>query len=398
MVLILVVGILAAGCEAGESDGPLYTSADSAGVLVVESRAPQWGETRGWSVEAEPSLVIGAESGAPEILFSRVAGAVRLEDGRIVVADGQTNELRWFGPDGSYLRTAGGPGEGPGEFQYLRALHRCAPDVLHAFDLNWQARLYSLEGEFLRSYRITEPGRERGPYSLGCYPGGPIAITGWDDGLDRTGGGPPWPMGFYAQEAPAWILNLEGAPIAELGTFVTSERIGSPGGSGPHPFGRAAAVASGPDGVAIARGHRMEAERYDASGRLVQLFRGPDPRLELRSEDVATWRETALEDVPPELMAMRRREMQEMPMPDSIPAVDRILVDVHGHLWLRYFRIPRSTGPEQWAVFAPEGIWLGRLETPESMEILDIGDDHVLGLHRDPLGVERVRLHRLDRN
>ncbi|TVP54273.1 MAG: hypothetical protein EA351_13610 [Gemmatimonadales bacterium] len=37
-------------------------------------------------------------------------------------------------------------------------------------------------------------------------------------------------------------------------------------------------------------------------------------------------------------------------------------------------------------------------EVSESLEILDIGNDNVLGLRRDPLGVERVRLHRLDRN
>jgi len=47
-------------------------------------------------------------------------------------------------------------------------------------------------------------------------------------------------------------------------------------------------------------------------------------------------------------------------------------------------------------VFGPDGRWLGDVAAP-ALQALEIGEDHLVGLHRDPLGVESVRVHRLVR-
>jgi hypothetical protein len=64
----------------------------------------------------------------------RVAGAVRLADGRIVVADGVSSSLKVFDAHGSLQRTLGGAGEGPGEFRGLNLFTRLRSDSLIVFD------------------------------------------------------------------------------------------------------------------------------------------------------------------------------------------------------------------------------------------------------------------------
>ena len=54
--------------------------------------------------------------GEDPYLFRYAWDATKLSDGRIVVADRSTSELRVFDAAGTYLATWGGLGEGPGEF------------------------------------------------------------------------------------------------------------------------------------------------------------------------------------------------------------------------------------------------------------------------------------------
>ena len=59
-------------------------------------------------------------------MLDGVIDALVLSDGRIVVANQGTYELRVFNPSGIHFDTWGGEGEGPGEFPYLRGLEAMA--------------------------------------------------------------------------------------------------------------------------------------------------------------------------------------------------------------------------------------------------------------------------------
>jgi hypothetical protein len=48
-------------------------------------------------------------------------------------------------------------------------------------------------------------------------------------------------------------------------------------------------------------------------------------------------------------------------------------------------------------VFDRDGLLIGRVEGPEGFEITDSGPDYILGVAKDDLDVERVRLYRLER-
>jgi len=62
----------------------------------------------------------------------------------------------------------------------------------------------------------------------------------------------------------------------------------------------------------------------------------------------------------------------------------------------------------QFSVFDADGVWLGRVALPPGLPwlrghnlrypILEIGRDYVLGVWVDDLGVEQVRLYRIEKN
>ena len=96
------------GCPVGSAraDTPLgthqlqYEVRDSADIRIVENRRPEVDSRLGWTVAAEPDVTIGTRDGSGAFQLYRVRDATRLADGRIVVANGGSNELLVFSADG----------------------------------------------------------------------------------------------------------------------------------------------------------------------------------------------------------------------------------------------------------------------------------------------------------
>ena len=107
-----------------------------------------------------------------------------------------------------------------------------------------------------------------------------------------------------------------------------------------------------------------------------------------------------------------RDRMESLRSPDSIPAVQDLRLDALGNVWLETYQPPGAspretarerginveTGPSPWIVLDPEGRLLGTVLTPIGLRVFEIGDDYVLGVWIDSLGVEHVRRHRLVKN
>lgn len=118
---LLIVSCNLVGCDTRDdlSSGAAIVR-DSAGIEIVETTSQRYPSE--WRLETKSDWAVGEIEGDPAYLLSRVAGAMQLPDGRVVVADGGTNEVRFYGSRGEHLQTVGRSGEGPGEYQYLRAL------------------------------------------------------------------------------------------------------------------------------------------------------------------------------------------------------------------------------------------------------------------------------------
>ena len=108
-----------------------------------------------WAIEESPLFRIGDLSGQPEYELYRVSGAVRLSDGRLVIGNSGTSELRWYSETSEFIRSSGGAGEGPGEFSLLSAVFPVGGDSIAVGDPRLRRlSIFDPQGEFVRSVSV----------------------------------------------------------------------------------------------------------------------------------------------------------------------------------------------------------------------------------------------------
>src|SRR5688500_11012726 len=102
-VLVVFPGLVAlGGCPSRDEGTSNVTRRDSAGIAIVESSRAMWDGSEVWTVDTAATVSIGAVAGEAPYLLNRVAGATRLPDGRVVVADGGSSQLRFFDSTGAF--------------------------------------------------------------------------------------------------------------------------------------------------------------------------------------------------------------------------------------------------------------------------------------------------------
>ena len=89
----------------GEPPGstPAATATDSSGISIVHNNGPELSGIGAWRIADTSTLDLGGTTTDPTQELFRVVGALRLDDGRIVVANGCSAELRFFAEDGTFL-------------------------------------------------------------------------------------------------------------------------------------------------------------------------------------------------------------------------------------------------------------------------------------------------------
>jgi hypothetical protein len=117
-----------------------------------------------WTLSTDPALEIGVREGDDPYQFDRATGSALLADGRVVVLDGGSREIRFFDADGVFLVAVGGEGEGPGEFRTPTRLRRTLGDSIQIWDAR-MARLsfFDLHGDFLGSRQVPPVPEESMP-------------------------------------------------------------------------------------------------------------------------------------------------------------------------------------------------------------------------------------------
>ena len=393
-ILPLLV-VLPAACESSGDVTPYGLRAvvdDSAGITIVENAQPAPDSRLPWHFGEQPSLSIGSVgSGEADQLF-RVTDATRLPDGRIVIANTGSNELRVFNTDGSHAGTWGGRGEGPGEFtSYSPSAVALWPGDSVAAANPWASRLSLFDGDGNHGRGVRLDTSLRNVVDL--LPDGKIFTSG-GGGLEPTMTGT---TGLVRSNAEWGILAADGTLHASLGKFPGSEfwaTFGSDGsiqGGRPHPFGRGTLGAVWGDLVAIGVQDSYEIKAFAADGSLVRIVRREgDPESPTRADQDAYW-ERRYADLPKEERIERLNEVRDMPLVDAYPAFAGIMADRAGYLWVREYR------GAAWTVFDPEGRIQGLVETPPGLRIFEIGEDYILGWRYDELGVEYVQLRSLER-
>lgn len=394
--LVGMVVPLAAACGTGSNTEPALASAarDSAGVTIVENARPATGSRLGWRVGEAPLVSIGGVGGDEAHQLYGVEDATRLSDGRIVLANAGTSELRLYADDGGHLASWGGVGEGPGEFNQFdpEAVSEWRGDSIVAASW-WRGQIvvFDANGNHGRTATL---GEARFSF-LGRMPDGDIlAKPGLPVGLQFGSGGPT----LRRLESEFAVATPTGEIRASLGTYHGDEWFFSTNAplARPHPFGRSVQATVWGSLAVVAANDRYEIRAYDRDGNLVRIVRRDHELRPPTQAELDGWFTESYADRPEEEQERVRGQLEGMTLVEHFPAFSALQCDPLGYLWVQEYRFPEQSG-SIWTVFDEGGRVQGFVETPPELEVFEIGEDYVLGASTDELGVESVQLWPLER-
>ena len=355
---------------------------------LVESDAPRDPDL---TLADEPLLRIGTLDGPMEYIFGNVTGAIRLEDGSVVIADEQSYNVRRYDASGRHVWTSGRHGEGPGEYGGLRLLRGCPGATITVFDWHLD-RITELDsdGNVTNTRALNAAGINAYQEPV-CTPDGDLVFRPWPDS-DLT---------VAAGEHHRWEMELSWA----RGDSVVTLRSGIPGtertrygnSDGPRTWGRTMVFAVTPTGVWYGSADHYELEHLDWTGGVTRIAQWSGPDLRVTRERLDKFRDAYLAryDTPED---RRRFERDSWPgirdgLPERFPAYEALLPLLDGSVWITTFAW-RSPEKELHLLDA-DGVWVRRVTMPAGSTVLDAGPDWVLLGQRGELDVPTVALYRL---
>src|SRR5687768_13815625 len=152
---ILFLGASYVGCSVADRSAGEFLVRDSAGVEIILNRSSSRKQFQAWSLSATPELRIGASEGDSLYQFYRVAAVRTLPDGRIVVANAGTRELRFYDPFGAFISRVGRDGAGPGEFRSIDRLSVVQDSIWVSDPRLTRVSVFTLQGRYVRSVMLS---------------------------------------------------------------------------------------------------------------------------------------------------------------------------------------------------------------------------------------------------
>lgn len=395
---VCMTALLIVGCSQGHSttgvvarDSVIDFRGEPVTVLVVDN--PEHSPSV-WQLAAEPRIDVNGEGSGSTPYFGIVRVA-RLSDDRILVADAGSMTLRILGPDGVEGASIGGPGEGPGEFRSFTHVGKLPGDTVVVADLVVaRVSVFDAEGELVREVRWGNAANSPGSAIVGTFEGGTFLARGF------TQLGYPPPHGL--RRHPVVFYHLDGVGILAdtIGEFLGSETYYLPTERGfranPGLFAQSLSFASAGQEFYVGTSDTYEIRVLASSGKPLRIVRRAVTPSGVSAEDVAAEKRSRLEGLAAnDIRASLERMLAEMPVPEQMPAFDRILVDEERNLWVREYSPAWREERDLWTIFDPAGQIVGELAMPLGFEPHQIGADYVIGVSKDAFDVERVRLYDL---
>jgi len=380
------------------------TVRDSAGIEIVEHPASLIAALPEWTAIGDPVIDLGGGD-HPAEEFTAIRSAVRLGDGRVLVAEGGSNELRLFGADGAALATWGRRGQGPGEFTGISTLDLLPGDTVAALDQNGRrTHLFAPDGTFLR--QLVHPRLEGRAGFLGF---GNVLRDGSLLGSLQPMFDPPASLsGPVTRDTFAIVVAPPaGAPLDTLLLAPGFERFPgqfSEGGAtfpsyGSVTFGKSTYQAT--DGIRIAVGtnEANEVRIYEGS-RLIRLIRDGTPAEPVTEEHRAQRLREDLARIdrmqgPPEMKeSIKSQTRDNRRHAEVFPWYERLLYGTDGSLWVEAARRFEDQG-RRYVVYDTAGRAIARVTFPDRVRPLQVGPAEMVGMWRDPDDVPHLRVWRV---
>ncbi|MXX34306.1 MAG: hypothetical protein F4107_07700 [Gemmatimonadetes bacterium] len=392
-MLLPALTVAFTGCggasEIRETAGIPVEIDDSAGVRIVEYDGMPLIDAS-FQFPAEPRYRHGANPG--DYTFQRIHPGSLFPDGGAVVSDVGNEELVVLSPDGTSHEVIAGPGEGPGDVDYVGATFALGQDRFMAVD------------QFL--YRAT------------IFDGGSVERTvdiRHADGLRAIGVGAPGQLlmitgafmsGFEGEWLPGHMarFDMETGAIDTVASYDFVSR--PPLGLRWNPIGAGGRVTVSDGQFVYTRSDRPEVKWRRPDGTVSQIVRWqaePAPLTEEMLEGIEAGLRASNQMANPGAAAADIDRMTDNDMSvyravigGPMPLFTTTFADAEGRIWLPSYRPgDRSEGDPGYTVISADGEWLGTLEAPPRLRILDVAHGLVLGVQMDEMDVENVVVYEL---
>ncbi len=379
------------GACGGERPLSNVSQRDSAGITIVENHAATWTDENAWSLSTEPVLSIGTLEGAEEYQLYRVTAALRLPGGGLFIANGGTNEIRFYDDSGQHVRTVGREGSGPGEFKVLGDVWRFGSDSVLVVDQNARRfTVLSIDGAFGRTANLPSPPEGFGPVPKGVFDDASVLMWARLSSLGDKDGQYVDSVEFLRYSLAGDLLNRM---VRRPRITHVVRRIGDGGIVMIPPYSPRPSAVVQHDRWYYGEGANYEIERYSPTGRLTHLYRRSIPNRPVTQEMIDEYREGDADgNDEPQLREMR----MSIDVPATMPAFQALRTSTDGTLWVQ--RYTREDEQPLWSAFREDGGYLGDLDIPVGARVLDIGDDYLVLLETDELEIEYVRVYELHKN
>ncbi len=394
LTAVILCAAAAACTDAANSTNTVTAMRDSSGVTIVENDLVN--ATATCAIGEAPTLSIGEEDGDDEYLLHQVQGAVQLSDGRIVLANRGSHELRWYDANGRYLMASGRQGQGPGEFTTPFFVHWLPGDTVYAGDFRpFQFLVFGPDGRWTRSVRpmplyINTPG------TMNVLDDGRLLLS-FEERLASQAD-----RGFDLQHIYVVLHDAEGAltdTIARLPNGRWGQTVDDPSSVYMFPLFESFPSMAARD-RRIITGHASRTELNVQSTTpglpLERIVRWNADDLTITPDDIAAEKARLAKQYDNVPADQRTRMLDPLindrrPVADRFPAFGQLRIGRDGRLWIREFPRPRDTTAHHWIAFTPDGAFDCRLDTPRFSSVYEFGADYALVYDRDSLGVERVQ-------
>jgi Domain of unknown function (DUF4926) len=387
-LLALVAGCVGSGERTGAS-----TITDSAGVRIVTSPGSVWGG-QGPQVDSIPMVRIGSEETGP-YQFSFIMQGLLLDGGRFAVAEAATNEVRLFAADGRHLRSFGRRGRGPGEFQVISGLFRYPGDSLAAYDqIARRTTIFPLSNGEPRVVRTQAGGNLS---AFGALGSGQLLLYNPGSGYH-----PELHAGLQWDTTDVVVLDpADGTAQTIIRLPSRQYFVEADGNTRPLAPAHYAIMAVSDRGFFWATSERYEIRFFDQDGKLRRILRRPVEPEPVVPSMTDAWIAATLEDVrrtegAAAVARNRQALLAKASFGDQVPLFGRAFVDGDGRLWMGAAIWPELQGSiRRWSIFAADGAWLGDLNAPRHLQILDCRHNLILGIWQQEGEAPHVQVHRL---
>ena len=351
----------------------------------------------------------GAGAEGPQAFGTIRAATLLADDARLVVADGQTQELHLFSLTGQHLRRLAGRGGGPGEHRAIREVWGTRDGGFCTWDIQTiRVSRFDSEGHLVSTGTADLNGMESIRPSFQGF-AGECGFVLRDQRSEM--GMRDVPEGMRRDTVTFVLFGADGAELRRLVRRSGSEQwFRNSNRSWGHValvFGDELFGFTHGDEFWVGSSDKLVWTRLSLEGDTVGIVAIEQDTRTATDADVEAERERRIAEIkarvvnlpigPPDLlerMAESKREgVRAVPARGTIPAYDVVVPTQHGGLWFRRYPKP-SEAEATWVLMDSLARPVGQLTLPRNDSILAASESAVLVATRDELEAPILRILR----